>query len=53
MKNKWINLKSFNRQNRLVDIAPKHCFEVTFAHFEQIINNDFKQLETEWLNEIN
>ena len=32
---------------------PKHCFDVTLADFEQIINNNFIQLEAEWLNDIN
>ena len=31
------------RKNRLINIAHEHCFDVTFADFEQIINNDFKQ----------
>ena len=40
-------------KNRLISIAPEHCFDVTLADFEQIINNDFTQLEVEWLNDIN
>ena len=40
-------------KNRLINIAPEHCFDVTLADFEQIINNDFTQLEVEWLNDIN
>ena len=32
---------------RLIDIAPKHFFDITLADFEEIINNDFIQLETE------
>ena len=37
-----------------MNIAPEHCFDVTLADFEQIINNDyFMQLEAEWLNDIN
>ena len=36
-----------------MNIAPEHCFDVTLADFEQIINNDLIQLEDEWLNDIN
>ena len=36
-----------------VNIAPVHCFDVTLAEFEQVMNNDFMQLEAEWLNDIN
>ena len=43
----WIIMKS-----RRINIAPEHCFDVTLADFEQIINNDFIQLEAEWLNDI-
>ena len=32
---------------------PKHCFDVTLADFEQIINNNFIQFEAEQLNDIN
>ena len=53
MHNKWIFLKSFIPHYRLVDIAPKHCFDFALAGFEQIINNDFIKLEAEWLNDIN
>ena len=44
-----ITLKSFIRKNRLICIAPlsQHCFDVTLADFEQIINDDFIQLENE------
>ena len=47
---------SFNRMNnfeklypkyRLINIVPEHCFDVTLAEFEQIISNDFIQLEAE------
>ena len=31
----------------------EHCFDVTLSDFEQTINNDFIQLEAEWLNNIN
>ena len=37
----------FIRKKRLVNIAPGHCFDVALANFEQIINNDFIQLEAE------
>ena len=47
-----ITLKSFIKQNRPIDIALKHCFDVTLADFEQKIN-DFMQLEAKSLNEIN
>ena len=30
-----------------VNIAPLHCFDVTLAEFEQVMNNDFMQLEVE------
>ena len=52
MNNKWITLKTFIPQNRLIDVALKHCFEVTLPDFEQIINYDFGQLEGELLNDI-
>ena len=39
------------RQNRLIGIVPKHCFGVTLADFEQIINSDIIQFEAEWLND--
>ena len=42
-----ITLKSFIQKNRFINTASEHCFEVTLADFEQIINNDFIQLETE------
>ena len=48
-----MTLKSFIRKNRFINIAPEHCFDVTFADFEQIINNDVIQLEAEWLNDSN
>ena len=41
------NLGKFIRQNKPIDIAAEHCFDVTFADFEQIINNDFIHLEAE------
>ena len=46
-------LKSFIQQNRLIDMALEHCFDVTLADFEQIINNDFMQLKGELLKDIN
>ena len=46
-------LKSFIQQNRLIDTALEHCFDVTLADFEQIINNDFMQLKGELLKDIN
>ena len=53
MNNKQITLKSFFRQKRLIGIAPEHCFGFTLADFEQIINNDFIQLEAKLLDGIN
>ena len=53
MNNKWKTLKSFIRQNRPIDVAPEHCFDVTLGEFEHIINSNFIQLEAEWLNDIN
>ena len=47
MNSKGITLKSFIWQNRLIDIVPEHCFNITLADFEQIINNDIKQLEAD------
>ena len=47
MNNKRTTLKSFIRQNRLIDIVPEHGFDVTLADVEQIINNNFIQLEAE------
>ena len=52
MNNKWITLKTFIPQNRLIDVALKHCLDVTLPDFEQIINSDFGQSEGEWLNDI-
>ena len=46
-------LRSFILKNRLINLAPEHCFDLTLADFEQIIDNDFIQLEAEWLNDIN
>ena len=46
-------LRSFILKNRLINLAPEHCFDFTLADFEQIIDNDFIQLEAEWLNDIN
>ena len=46
-------MKSFLRKYRLINIAPEHCFDVTLADFEQIVNNDFIKLEAELLNDIN
>ena len=51
--NRRVTLKSFIRKNILINIAPEHCFDVTLADFEQIINNDFIQLEAQRLNDIN
>ena len=41
------NFEKLYQQNRLIALAPKHCFDVTLVDFEQIVNNDFMQLETE------
>ena len=30
-----------------MNTAPEHCFDVTLADFEQIINNDIMQMEAE------
>ena len=38
--------KFYLKKNRLTNIAPEHCFDITLAaEFETIINNDFIQLE--------
>ena len=47
------NYEKFYLANRLIDIVPEHCFDVTLANFEEIINNDFIQLEAELLSDIN
>ena len=39
------NFEKLYRKNRLIDIAPGHYIDVTLADFEQIINDDFIQLE--------
>ena len=45
-----MTLKSFIWQNRLIEIAPVHCFHVTLADFGQIINDDFIHLEADdWI----
>ena len=46
------NFEKLFRKKRLNNIAPEHCFGVTLADFEQIINIDFMQLEAERLNDI-
>ena len=53
LSTEWITLKSFTWKNRLTSIAPEHCFDVTLADFEQIINNDFIQSKDEGLNDLN
>ena len=53
MNSKGITLKSFIWQSRLIGIVPEHCFNITLADFEQIINNDIKQLEADWLSDTN
>ena len=40
LSTEWITLKSFTRKNKLINIMAEHCFDVTLADFEQIINND-------------
>ena len=50
MNNKWITLKSFISQVRHLGVAFEHCFDVTLGGFKQIIDNDFTQLEAEWLD---
>ena len=44
---KSITLKNFIKKKRLINIAFRHCFDVTLAGFEQILNNCFTQLGTE------
>ena len=44
LSTKRIILKTFIRKDRLIKIAPEHCFYVTLAGFKQIINSDFIQL---------
>ena len=41
-----VTLKNFIRKNRIIDIGPEHCFDVSN------INNNFIQLEAERLNDI-
>ena len=33
------NFEKLYLKNRVINIVPKHCFELTLADFEQIINN--------------
>ena len=40
-------MKSFTKKNRLINIVPEHCFDVTLTDFEQIIISDSIQLEAE------
>ena len=47
LSTEWITLKSSIQKNKLINIAPEHCFDVTLGDFEQVINNDFKQLKAE------
>ena len=47
------NFEKLHRQNRFIDIANEYGFDVTLAGFEPMIDNDFIQLEAEWLNDIN
>ena len=47
------NFEKLYRQNRFIDIANEYGFDVTLADFEPMIDNDFIQLEAEWLNDIN
>ena len=37
------NFEQLYPKNRLINIVPERCFDVTLADFEQIINNDFMQ----------
>ena len=53
ISNKWLTLKSFIRQNRLIDIVHEHCFDISLANFEQKINSYFIQSEAEGLSDIN
>ena len=46
-------MKSFIQKALFINIALEHCFDITLAEFDQIINNDFIQLEIEWLNDTN
>ena len=48
----WMNNFEKLYGSRLLSIVPKDCLMLLLADFEQIINNDFIQLETEWLNDI-
>ena len=38
-------MKSFIQQNGLIDMTPQHSFHITLVDFDQIIINDFIQLE--------
>ena len=37
MNDRWITLKNITRQNKLIDIAPEHCFSVILADFVLIM----------------
>ena len=41
------NFEKLIRKNRLINISPEHCFDITLADFGQIINNGFIQFGTE------
>ena len=45
---KWISLKNFTQQSRLVNIGPGYCFYVTLAEFEHKIKIDFIQMGAEY-----
>ena len=45
--NQMNNFEKLIRKNRFINVTLEHCFEVTVANFEQIINNDFIQFEAE------
>ena len=45
--NQMNNFEKIIRKNRFINVTLQHCFEVTVANFEQIINNDFIQFEAE------
>ena len=47
------NFEKLYRQNRFIDIANEYGFDVTLVDSEPMIDNDFIQLEAEWLNDIN
>ena len=47
------NFEKLYPKKKTYQYSSEHCFDITGAGFEQIINNDFIQLEAECLNDVN